>query len=500
MKNKNKEKIKFTEKFSLTLRRKWLVNGFRTFLIVIILILAYLILNLWIKKLDLPEIDVTANKIYTLSDSSKKAIEKIDQDIKIYAYGFEEDSSLIKFLKQYNKANNKITYELLTPETNMQMIKENDLQDGYTVLIMESGDSKKVIDASTEFTSYDYTTYQTIDTTEQTITNSILALTEENKPKIYFLTGHGEYDSSVTTVLQSFLVNEAFEINTLNLATEGKVPDNCNVLAILSPSSDLLDNEVVSIKDYINKGGNMYISMDVLSEETSLPNLQSIFDEYGVSVKNGYILEYDTNKANADYPYIFMPEVSSTNPITSEIYSDSIMWLAYSAKLNYKTDEELKNLNVTKEQLLYTTESAVFVSDLSADMETAAKSAETGVTDIASLMTKTINKTNESGEEESVESKLIISASGNFATDYIISQLTNNYPISYLGSNRDFIINSFAYLGDKENSLSIRKDMSASTYMPTENQNRIVIAIVTGVPVIIILIGIIISVYRKKRK
>ena len=69
----------------------------------------------------------------------------------------------------------------------LQKIKENDLQEGYSVLIIESGDSKKVIDASTDFSSFDYTTYQTIDTTEQTITNSILAITEENKPNVYFV-------------------------------------------------------------------------------------------------------------------------------------------------------------------------------------------------------------------------------------------------------------------------------------------------------------------------
>lgn len=497
---KEQPKVKFSEKISLALKRKWLVNGTKTFLIVAILIVAYIALNLTVMQLDLPEIDVTANKIYTLSDSSKKAIEKIDQDIKIYAYGFEEDSSLIKFLKQYNKVNEKITYEILTEETNMQMIKDNDLQEGYHVLIIESGDSKKVIDASTDFSSYDYTTYQTIDTTEQTITNSILALSEENKPKVYFVTGHGEYSSDETAILTSFLTNEAFEVNTLNITTQNGIPEDCDILAILSPDSDLLDGEAVAIKDYINKGGKIYFSMDVISQTISLPNLQSVLDEFGVSVKNGYILEYNSTNGNSNYPYVFMPEVSSTNPITSDIYTDSFMWLAYSAKLNYKSDEELTNLNVTKETLLSSTEDAIFVSDLSSDMATAAQTAETGKTDIASLMTKTITKTNEAGEEETVESKLIISASGSFASDYIVSELTSNYPLSYLGSNKDFIINSFAYLGEKGNTISIRKDMANSTYMPTEEQNAIVMTIIFTVPIIIILIGITISAYRKKRK
>lgn len=499
--SKNQEdKVTFGERFALTLKRKWLVNGTKTFLIVAILVVAYIALNLTVEQLDLPEIDVTENKIYTLSDSSKKAIENIDQEIKIYAYGFEEDSSLIKFLKQYNKANEKITYEILTEESNLEMIKENDLQEGYYVLIMESGDSKKVIDASTDFSSYDYTTYQTIDTTEQTITNSILALTEENKPKVYFVTGHGEYSSDETALLRSFLTNEAFEVNNLNIATQNAIPEDCDILAILSPDSDLLDGEATLIKNYINNGGKIYFSMDILSQNVSLPNLQSVLDEFGVSVQNGYILEYSETNGNSQYPYVFMPELSSTNEITSDIYSDSYMWLAYSAKLNYKSDDELTSLNVTKETLLSSSEDAIFVSDLSADMATAAQTAQTGKADIAALMTKSITKTNEAGEEENVEAKLIISATGSFASDYIVSELTSNYPISYLGSNKDFVINSLSYLGEKGNTISIRKDMANSTYMPTEKQNAIVMTIILTVPIIIILIGITISAYRKKRK
>ena len=77
--NNTKNKVKFSEKISLALKRKWLVNGTKTFLIVAILVVAYIALNLTIEQLDLPEIDVTENKIYTLSDSSKKAIENINQ-------------------------------------------------------------------------------------------------------------------------------------------------------------------------------------------------------------------------------------------------------------------------------------------------------------------------------------------------------------------------------------------------------------------------------------
>ena len=57
-----------------------------------------------------------------------------------------------------------------------------------------------------------------------------------------------------------------------------------------------------------------------------------------------------------------------------------------------------------------------------------------------------------------------------------------------------------AYLGDKGNTLTIRKDMASSTYMPTESENKIVITLIFAVPFVIIGIGVIIGRYRKRRK
>lgn len=505
MKNKKEKEVitnktTFKEKLSLKFRKKWLVSRTTTILMVLILLAGYVALNLWTKTLDLPEIDVTENKIYTLSDASKDAVKDINQDVTVYAYGFEESGSLIKLLKQYNEVNDKIKYEIISSESNYAMVQEHGLQDGYYVLILKSGDAEKVIDASTEFTTYDFTTYQSVDTTEQTITNSIISLTETNKPKVYFLQGHGEFDSQTIQVLRTYLQNEAFEVEDLNLVTSGNVPEDCSVLAIMSPTEDLLDVEAQAIKDYINKGGDIYTSVDVVSETTTLTNLQSVLDEYGVSVENGYIAELADNQSMANYPYIFMPQVNSTHKITEDIHSDSYMWLVYSARLKFKETADLEALNVTKETLLNTTEEAMFITDLNANVQTAVQTAQSGQNDVASILTKKITTTNENGEEQSLDSNLVIVASGSFISDYQVAAISQNYPLSYIGSNKDFVINSIAYLGDKGNTLTIRKDMANSTYTPTESQNRIVITLIFAVPLAIIAIGIIIGAYRKKRK
>ena len=504
----NNNKVKLSEKLLLNLRRKWLVNGAKTFLIIAILIASYIALNLWTNKLDLPEFDITNNKIYTLSDASKKALENITEDVKIYAYGFDENDQLMKFLKQYNKANPKITYERLTEENNYQKIKENDLQEGYHIIIIESGDSKKVIDASYEFSTYDYTTFQQIDTTEQTLTNSILSLNEKNKPKVYFMQGHGEYTTSEISVLTTYLNNEAFVVEELNLVNSGKVPDDCNVLAILSPTKDFYDSETEAIKEYINKGGNIFFTIDVLSQDTVLPNVNSILDEYGVKFDNGYILESDTNYSISGSPNIFNPQINSTNDITADIYSDTRMWLVFAARLQFLSDDELQALNVKKDDLLTSSDNSTFVKDITKNINSV--EGEKGKSIIASILTKKItnneiateqtNDTTENINNSETESKIVICANGNFISNYKVSQLSSEYPISYLEGNKDFAINSIANLADKNYTLTIRKDVTNATYAPTVTQNTIVLCIIFITPILIIITGIIIGKYRRKRK
>ena len=503
-KNKN-SKTKLKEKISLAFRRRLLVDGTITFLIVAILIVGYLSLNLWVRELDLKDIDITENKIYTLSDASKQAISNVNQEIKIYAYGFKEDSNFINFLKQYQTVNDKIQYEILTEENNPGLIQKYNLESGYSVVILECGDARKVVDASTEFTTYNYTTYESVDVTEQVMTNSILSLTEENKPKIYFLEGHNEYNTSNMTILSSYLKTEAFEMDSLNLLSTPTIPDDCDILAIMSPTVDFFETEVAEIKNYINKGGKIYFTYDTIFENKEFPNMQSLFDEFGFSIKNGYIIGSEQGKyADVNYPYLFIPDVSQDNQITSDIYtSNAKIILRFASKLEYKDDTTLSALGVTKETLLSAASSSHFITNVMAtSLNEAMQTVETGSADISALFKKNIKTLKDNGEETTNTAELIVTTCGSFIADTSVPELGSSYPLSAYGSNKDFVINGLSYLGKKENNLTIRKDIDGASYVftATEKQDIIVRIIIFIVPLVIIIIGILVGIHRKKRK
>lgn len=490
------EKIK--EPISLRIKKKWVNSKPTTILLILILITSFIALNLWIQSIDLAQIDVTENKVYSLTEASKKEIANVNKDVKIYVYGYVEESSLVDLIKQYCRENGKITFEILTEESNKGKVEEYALADNYPVVIVESEGTSTMIDAQAEFNTYDYATGQEVDLTEQTLTNTILNLTIKDKPKVYMLTGHGEYTENQMSVLTTYLKNEAYEYKSINLLNESVIPKDCNVLLMMSPTSDLLENETAMILEYINNGGNIIYTKDTEENGKIYPNYQKILDVYGLSVENGFVYETDATSIVSGYPHILMPQIAPYSEITSEIYSDGYLLLEYAQKVIMADEERATDLNVEYEKLLSSSEESYYVTDVYSDISNVASTSNKESSDLAVIATKTINP--EAEESEQKKSKIIVVGNGIFITDAIIDVVSQSYPISYIGNNKDFMMNSIAFLTDRTDTLKIRKEMNTSTYAPNAQQDTIVRLIIFGVPALIILAGIVVWNRRKKKR
>ena len=104
----------FKEKFIIKFKQNWIRNNTMTILLIAILVTAFIGLNLWVQNIDLAQIDVTENKIYSLTDESKEMLKNIDKEVKIYLWEYVENSSVVDLIKQYCHENDKIKYEILT--------------------------------------------------------------------------------------------------------------------------------------------------------------------------------------------------------------------------------------------------------------------------------------------------------------------------------------------------------------------------------------------------
>lgn len=481
-----------------TLKKKWLRDTTKTILLVLILFIAFIGINILVQKLDLIDIDVTKNKLYTISESSINQIKNIEDEVTIYLIGFEENTSLGDLMKQYNRENEKIAYEVIEKIQDRVDIKNKyGITDETQVIIVETKNQNKIILVD-ELYTYDYTTYSQIDVSEEKITNAIVNLTLAKRPKIYFLTGHGEYGINTDmTMLKAYLENEVNDIENLDLLVKESIPEDADLLVIASPQKDLLENEVEIIINYINNGGKILWLNDSTGTNLNLPNLQKILNLFGAKFDDGIVLEQDANKMALQAPNCIIPNISYTTA-TKDIATDGGILLINSSKITLADDETLENLNVTANNILTSGETALFRKDVSNGSSYKISSDEEGSFILGTKLTKTIDTENE--EENPKEAVMYLLANNLLVVDYPITIGSSTlYPMQFY-NNKDYILNTIAELTEREDTIAIRKDTGIITYTATEAQDRIVKIIITVFPALIIIIGIVIWVIRRRKK
>ena len=94
---------------------------------------------------------------------------------------------------------------------------------------------------------------------------------------------------------------------------------------------------------------------------------------------------------------------------------------------------------------------------------------------------------------------MVIYGENYFASDYQLME-NSQYAAIQLVYNKDLVLNSLAYLSDREEDITARKSTGTVTYTATEQQDTIVRVVIFAVPVVIILIGLIVWQKRRRKK
>lgn len=462
-------------------------------IMLMIIIAAYIGINLLMEKLNLTDIDLTADKIYSLSDTSKQIAKSIDQDVKIIIVNMSEYESVIDFSNRYHKENDKIAVEEITDVSKYpDLVKKYSLTSNSFEIIIECGDRNKILTTDDLYT-YDYSTYEQKDLTEEAMTNALLDVTTEEKPKIYFLSGNNTNLDSYMYSFKQSVKTEANEIEDLDLLTAGKVPEDCDVLILTTLSTDLKDIERDAILNYIKKGGKIALFTDANTTKTSMPNFQKVLDEYGISISEGILLEQDTSRMLSNSPSAILVTVESGTSITKNINMATNACFINSGKIILKDSKTLEDLGVEVETLATTSQKAFYRSDLGIESTSKQNGDEEGIATVGALLTKKI--------DDETTSKLIVYSNNMFVTSTQIQLNSQYYLYAYeLYNNEDLALNSIAYLTDRDDIIMLRKDVEVSTYTVTEQQEVIILTIIFSVPAIIIIAGLVVWQIRRRKK
>lgn len=355
----DKNKIKTSLKNLGRVNKKTLKNGSYSMVYTVILIAVIVVINLIVAEIPTKytQIDVSTQKLYTISDKTKEFLDELNQDVTIYhiVQNANEDDVIEKLLKRYEETSDHIKVEkkdpVLYPNFTSQYTDE-DVQDNS--LIVVNGSKSKVVDYYNLYeTQYDYYSGSSSTTGfdgEGQIDSAISYVTSDNLPIVYTLKGHGELElnSSITESLEK----ANYRIQSLNLLTEENVPEDAGCLMITSPQADLSEEEADKVISYLENGGKAVIFTDYTSEE--IPNLKKVLENYGVTPDNGVVMEGDTKHYIMQIPYYLVPEINSTE-ITADLIADNryvLMPVAQSIRImdSYRDTLDIESVLSTSEK------------------------------------------------------------------------------------------------------------------------------------------------------
>ena len=426
-------------------------------------------------------------------------VKNIQDKVNIYFVGYKDDDTTLDLARQYTKANENITVEAVTSTDRPDLANKYGIESGSEGIIVENGEKYKVL-SSSELYTYDSKTYESISIAEEKLTAAIKSVTTDSIPKVYFLSGYSSFTlTNGMQYLNMYLQNEVNEVESLDVLSTGKVPDDCNTLVITTPNKDFDEIATNAITEYINKGGNILWLNAATANKVDYPNVNKILALYGVNpFEVGTIRETDTSKMVSGAPDLIMPEIQYSD-VTTKLYGSEGVIFINATKINVADNDTLTSQNVTKTELIKTSENAYFRTNFAYSSDSAQEEEEKGSFLVGAQFNKKIKDANEETGEKETTSKLIIYGENYFASDYQLTQSTQTAVVQYR-QNKDLVLNSIAYLSDRSEDITVRKSTGSVTYTATAKENRIILAIITAVPLAIIVAGIVIWRARRRKK
>lgn len=433
-------------------------------------------------------IDCSATKLYSLTNDTKDRVSKLDEDITIYVLNSKKskDAKIDETINRYKDLSSHIKVKYVDPTTSPKFYQDyTDTTPTTNSLIIESKNRSKVIDYN-DIYEYDsssyYYGYQSQSSitgydAEGQITSAIeyVTMDADELPVIYQITGHNE--TEIGSNFQSVVSKANANLKSLELFNEEKVPEDATAIIINSPTVDFNEEDAQKVIDYLNGGGKAMI-VGCYAYNDELTNFNKILAAYNVSFKTGVVAENDSSKYYQN-PLYLLPTVETTD-YTSDA-TDGYVFLAGSCAINYPEDTD----DVTYTKLLSTSDSAVLKKDWKNITTSKAEDADENGPFTTGLAVN----------DSSTGASIVV-----FGTPYVVD---DSYDNAVSGNNADMfkdVITSMTGNVELASSVIPVKDYTLSNITINTLQ-----AVVTGliimiaVPILLIIIGIVVWVMRRKK-
>lgn len=434
--------------------------------------------------------DTTGVGRYTLAPQTIQVLEKLHGDIqvKLFFPGGNYDP-LRELLTEYRAISRRINYEFIDPDRQPDIAKqygatvygsfENPFtgsQHKFGTLILSYGNRKEKIEKRQE------------EVQEQDITNAIIKLERTETKKVYFIQGHGEKDPADTdrtgySEAKKALEDQGYEVGTVNLAREGKVPADAKVLVEAGPTTAPFPQEIQFISDFLDKrAGGLLLLID----PSPAPSFDSFLKSWGIQANNDLVLDVSgVGQLMGQGPSIPLVNNYENHKITDRFNAMTFFPLTRSIQ----PDKTIPD-GITVETL--------FKSDPNSWGETNLNDREATFnpnTDIAGPLSLAVAATKvvkpSSDTLPGTKARLVVTGTSNFAVNAY-------FPMQ---GNGNMFLNMISWLAQDEDLISIRPKPTEDRRIVLSQSQSAIIRLITVflLPGIALVAGIVVVVYRRRK-
>lgn len=456
--------------------------GIRSAILVVAVLAFGVLLNVLLERLQISW-DLSQEKIYTISDQSKSIVNGLEQDITIYVLDSQEGFPIgyQQILKQYEKENRhiQIAYRDLTlyPSFPYEYV-DTSTEVNPDSLIVVCGDEGIYLDAEEYYKTEARTdgTYTAVLEFEPLITAAINTLNDGETSVIYQTTGHNEL--SLPATIQTGILRDNFSLEDLQLLNLDEIPEDADIVLIHAPTTDFSKEDCDKLRKYLDQGGSIYYIMEPAA---ALSNLEDLMADYGITVADGIVMEQNINmiyggSSDSATPTYLLPNVLDTE-ITHDMYEARMAVLIPISKgllLKEKSGYAVTGILETSDYAFSKVD--VYSESVSREDEDI----------VGPFYLSAVSKKENGGS-------IFVLASSNVLADEV-NEITT-------GNNGDFFINGLDYLVGDTDKISIRgKEISDGGNVFSSREVTVISGIaIIGLPVLIIVCGVMIVLRRRKR-
>ena len=229
--------------------------------------------------------DLTTEKIFSLSDQTRKVVGGLQQDVNVIRFARPSDSGpdaqhFTDLMVEYKHLSPHFKFQEVNPQEKPDIAQQYGAKH-FNDVIIASGAQKLPLEGGVEG-----------NISEADVTNAILKVTRGTEKKVCFITGHGEKSLEDTSVegygqMAQNLKKETYTTDTINLVSGNGVPADCAVVVISGPTKPYFPEEVSDVQKYLDAGGKVFIQIDPDTD----PKLDPIFQEWNVSVGSNVVID-----------------------------------------------------------------------------------------------------------------------------------------------------------------------------------------------------------------